>query len=499
MSVLEFIDSSVFDPVYQNDVPLVNSENIDEICRELQFAIQNQETIFVYGDYDMDGFCSAMVWKEVLSLMRAKPPVVFRYTERTHLLDRDILRQVQCTDARVVIICDTGSGLEDRHILNMLQMQGYRTIVIDHHVFVGDYGIECSNRLTFNAFEERRILGECDVSGAYASLLVAKVLCEKYMNCPLAFNAKVYALASMYSDCVDMASPLGRALYNAVAVANARGPLLFDKLNSWNYLYGRRFFSYIVAPKLNGCFRMERFDILNRALAAQDRFQMQSVVDELVAMHSEASSLTRSFVSNFERTRIGDIVLCTHTVTDETRMLHIRNFTGVVATRIAQEEKAVAIVVVKDYHHYSGSYRDYYNRDLLETFKLFGDCAGHPSAFKVAFGDLDKFKQHLNILSNQLSTQYDKPYVILSSGVISSDEDINALALYNEYMNMQPSVVISHCCNRLKVMRSTQYNKYYAVGLPTEKPLMTKRTLIEGSNVLIEPAICRGVELREME
>lgn len=499
MSVLEFLDSSVFTPVFNNDIPIINSPRIDAICQELQFAIQNEEEIFIYGDYDVDGFDSIMVWKEQLSLMRVRQPKLFRYTSRTHMLDRDILRQVQQSEARVVIICDTGSGLQDRHVLNMLRMQGYTTIVIDHHVFVGDYEIECENYLTFNSYEEKAYLGNCNISGAYASLLVIKVLCEKYMGCPVAFNSKVFALSSMYSDCVDMSSSLARALYNSVAVANAKGPLLFDRLNSWGYLYSRRFFSYIVAPKLNGCFRMERLDILNSLLNITDKFQMQTAVDRLQAAHAEASSLTKALVPEFERERIGDIVLCTHEVNEETRLLHIRNFTGVIATQIANEEKAAVIVVVKDDRYYSGSFRDYYSRDLLTTFKLFSDCAGHPPAFKVEFSDLADFKRHLCLLASQLNTEYEKPYLTLSSGIVESDADINALALYNEYMNMKPRVVISHRCTNTHLVRSTQYNKYYTVGMQTDKLVMTKRSLIDGSNILIEPAICRGVELREME
>lgn len=499
MSVLEFLDSSVFSPVYQNEVPLINSEHVDAICRELQFSIRNNEEIFLYGDYDMDGFCSVMVWKEVLSLMRATPPAIFQYTSRTHMLDRDILRQVKKTKARVIIICDTGSGYADQHVLGMLQMQGYTTIVIDHHVFIGDYQLECKNRLTFNAYEERACLGNAEVSGAYASLLVAKVLCERYMECPLAYNAKVYALGSMYSDCVDMSSDIARALYNSVAITNAAGPVFLTQLNTWGYLYGRRFFSYIVAPKLNGCFRSERLDVLNRIFAVSDKYQMATVAAELQEMHSEARSLTKALVPLFERTRYGDVVLCIHVLDDNSRALHIRNYTGVIATQIANEEKAAVVAVVKDGRYYSGSFRDFYGRDLLGTFNLFADCAGHPSAFKVEFSSLDEFKRHLTLLSAQLSTDYAKPYMILNSGVIDGEADLNALALYNEYMNMKPYVIVSHKCNHVRCVRSTNFNKYYSVGLPTDKPVMTKRSLIEGASILIEPAICRGVELREME
>lgn len=286
MAVLDFLESDVFTPVHQNEVPLINSPRIDAICKVLQFAIENREEIFLYGDYDMDGFCSVMVWKEALELLQVEKLSFFHYTSRTHSLDKDILRQVRQTSARVVIICDTGSSFADRQVLGLLEMAGYVPIVIDHHVFSGDYLYECNNYLFFNSHEEREYLENCEVSGAYASLLVAKVLCEKYMNRPLAYNAKVYALASMYADNVDMSSSLARALYASVALGKSKGPLLFSELNRWDYLFGRRFFSYIVAPKLNGCFRMERFDVLNRLLDANDRYKMQTAVDQLCDAHT---------------------------------------------------------------------------------------------------------------------------------------------------------------------------------------------------------------------
>ena len=499
MSVLEFIDSEVFNPVYQGDVPVIRNPRVDAICQELQFAIQNGETIFVYGDYDMDGLCSVMVWREALDLMRAKPPVVFKYVSRTHNLDRDIVRQVQATDARVVIICDTGSSQEDHHVLSTLQMLGYTTIVIDHHLFVGDYALECDHRLTFNAFEERAALDNCDVSGAYASLIVARVLCEKYMGCALAFNAKVFALASMYSDCVDMSSPMARALYSAVCAANVKGPTFFTALNKFNYLYGRRLFSFIVAPKINGCFRLGRLDVINRVLEAKDRFAMADVAIELDEIHGEASERSKALVPMFTRERIGDIVLCIHEVTDTTRMLNVRNFTGVVAMKIAEQEKAAVVVVVKDNRVYSGSYRDFYDRELLGTFKLFCTAGGHPAAFGLSFTSLTEFRRHLTLLSKQLSDEYEKPYITLNSGMLTSEEDFDALALYNEFMNTKPHVVVSHRVNAPKLLRSTTFNKYYDVGLPTTKPLMTKRPLIAGTSILIEPCITRGVDLREME
>lgn len=498
MSVIEYINSDVFVPVFENDIPLVPSPRIDAICRELRAAILSGEEIFIYGDYDMDGFCAVNVWVEVLKSLYNVHPKVFQYRTRMHALDKDILRQVQDSFANVVIINDTGSSQEDKQVLAMLQASGRVPVVVDHHIYQGDYVIDSESRLMFNSQEEHSLLGG-EVSGAYAALLVAKVLCEKYFMQVVPFNAKVFALASMYSDCVSMATPIARALYNSVALAKAPGPDFFVSLNKWDYYYSRRFFSYIVAPKINGCFRMERLDLLNRVFSASDRYRMRSVCMELTDMHGEASKLAQALVPKFQRERVGGIVVCTHQVTEESRALHIRNFTGVIATRISQEERALAVVVVKDGRHYEGSVRDYYSRDVLGQFQLFTQAGGHPAAFGLMFPDLQEFKRHIRLLDKHLSDEFVKPYVTLNSGLIESEEDINALALYNEYMNTEPAVEVSHVCTSVKLIRSTTYNKYYSVGLPTQLPLMTKRALIDGSPILIEPAICRGVELRERE
>lgn len=498
MSVLDFLDSDIFTTAFSGDVPLVSNARIDAICRELMYSIKNNETIFVYGDYDMDGFCCVKLWQEVLSLIGSKPPATFKYINRTHNIDGDIVRQVCATDARVVIICDTGSAVVDQTLTSILQSRGRVPIVIDHHVYEGDYIADCSYRLMFNSFEERGSLNQEEISGAYASLLVAKVLCEKFIGCALAFNAKVYALASMYSDCVDMSSSLGRALYSAVCASDAKGPVFLTALNKWDYYYGRRFFSFIVAPKLNGCFRMGRFDILNKALVASDKFQCKSIAEDLQVAHGDARVNTKMLVPEFKRFHFRGIVVCVCEVTDELRLHQVRGFTGVIASQIAQEEKSMVVVVVHDNNMYSGSYRDYYGREMLEVFSLFSTAVGHPSAFGISFSSLSEFTRYIKALSSRIDEVCEKPYIALNSGVLVDDADFAAVALYNEYMNRKPRVIVTHVCSGVKLIRSTKWNKYYSLGLNTNRPLVTSRHLLDGMKVLVEPAICRGVELREM-
>lgn len=494
MSVAEYINSDVFVPVYGNGLPELNAPSVRAICSELYFTIKANEEIFVYGDYDMDGFCCNLVWEEVLSVLYDVPVKHFQYSTRQHTVDRDILRQVGQTRARVVIICDSGSGSEDHVVVNTLCAHGYTPIVIDHHVYEGDYDKDSVMYKMYNSYEERGLLGGAEVSGAYASLLVAAVLCKNYFHRPVPFNALTYALGSMYADVVDMATAPGRALYNMVTSTKLQGPGLLIAMNPYRYGYTRRFFSFHINNRINACFRSETFSVLNRALTSRDRYVLNSITEDFKQVHVNTKRTVELLLPQFKRERFGGIVLAIHEVTDETLLLHVRNFSGLLAGRIARDEKSLAIVVIKNDGVYSGSFRDFHNRKLLDTFRVFCNADGHDQAFGLSFVNLADFRRHLMILSRQLEVSDATDFILIPSHLVQTRDDVDALALYNEYMNVQPSIQISHRCPYAKLLRSTTYRKFYNVGLPDE--VQSANPLVEGSNILIEPCITSAIELR---
>ena len=497
MTVLDYIDSDIFTPVYQNKLPMVKTSNIDAICREIFYAVKSKEQIFVYGDYDMDGFCCVKVWDEVLSSLYDVPIVPFQYSNRMHNVDQDLLNQVSRFKGHLVIICDSGSSKIDHETVSHLVLNGYLPIIIDHHNWEGDYKSDSNYTLVFNSHEERELLGGHEISGAYASLLVCNYLCDKFFKHTLSFNAMVYALASMYSDVVDLATPPGRALYNVVSMIKMPGPHFMTAMNRWGYSYCKRFFGFIVAPPINACFRTERFIPLNRALDIRDRHLLPGIVKSIQEVHNESSSLTDTFVPLFSREKFGNILLCIHDLTEDTSILHIRNFSGLIATKISREEKCMVIAVIHRGNVYEGSYRDYFSRKMLDTFKLFCDANGHDSAFGLRFISLDDFKRHLSSLSGMIDVGASKDYTTISSTLTHTDEDIQALALYNEYMNVRPRIMIAHRCPYAKLVRSTQYRKFYNVGLPYQ--VSSSSPLLDGANILVEPTISSAVELRCVE
>lgn len=493
--VLDYLDYSVFTPVCKGDLPDVKSPNAQECAREIKRAMDRNQPIFVYGDYDGDGMFSMLVFKEVLYSLKYKKVKFFQYKKRTHAIDPEILQQA--AGFPLVVICDTGSSLEDKNVLALLELQKSRVVVIDHHQCGSRYVGASGNVRFYNAYEESHLLGG-KICGAYAALLVAKYLCEELCGNQLSLPARVYALAAMYADQMDMSTPPARALYNNVSKYDQEGPALVAILNEWGYKPTRRLFSFIIAPKINACFRSEKFQPLNAIVAAPDRFSVQSAVKKLKDVHNSVSKLVEPWANSFTCENFGQITLATVEPTLEMVSMHIRNFTGLIANYLANRDKCAVITVVNENNYYRGSYRDFFDRPLLDDCALFMTKAGgHPPAFGLEFTDIENVRRHLRILSDKMQRSVSSEQLTISSSLVTTMEEVSTLALYNEYMTTRPKANIKHTCRNVKCIRSTNYSKLFKVGLPA--PVKSKRTIVEGEPILVEPCLTSRIELRLIE
>ena len=490
MSVFNYIDSSILTPVNGGQLLSITSDNVVRICKEIRYHLLTGSKIFVYGDYDMDGLCSMLVWKEQFKTLNHSNVEFFQYRRRTHAIDASILEQVRECKPACVIICDTGSSFDDQEVLSQLRSYGISVIIIDHHKFNGDYDSYAETHLIFNSHAESKALSGCTVSAAYACLLVIGELCKMIPHAVVSNNSKIFALASMYSDIVDLSSVYGRALYNNVATISLKGSALLSVLNTYNYQLGRRLFSYIIAPPINACFRSENFTPLNMLVGSEDRCQLQLAWDKAVAQHKKTAPFIKQVASSLKPIKIGGFAVCELSGTDTSLI----NYTGLLATEIAKAENMSAVVFTKSRNIYKGSFRDSQSRQYLDKFSLFCNAGGHGGAFGLTFSDKSEFLRNIKILSTiGVDCEGISPTIIPSSSVENEDE-VLAVVLYNEYMNYKPGVFIEVNCGNPALTSATKYSKEYDVGLPLV--VRSNTSLAVNSRILVEPCLCRKPELR---
>lgn len=491
MSILNYIDSSVFAPELDT-VKLFSSPNLMRIVNELYFAIRNNLHIFIYGDYDVDGFSAMQVIMETLKLLNYKNYSFYKYSKRTHKLQLDVLKQSE--NAHIVIVCDTGSSKEDSSIIAELQARHKVVLVLDHHNC--DWGYENLLYLTpaYNSYEEN----QGPMSGAATTFQAMALLCLR-LDKPISNNAKFWALASMYADNIDLAHEFGLSLYNDVAKQGRNLPPLGEILNQHNYMIGRRLFSYLISPVINSLFRGEGFSLLNTISSEYDKHCLLSLRDEAFKHKEKFDKDCTEALSRFQYEHIGsNILLAVYHLQPDDRFPLIRNFSGLIANKLAQAHKKIAIVLIHTAHAYEGSLRDYYNRKLLHDFQLFADADGHDTAFGLNVSEVSfpLFREHVTALSSALSCIPSLSFQTISSQLITTEEDVRTLALYNEYMNFRPLLYIDLLVQKCKVVRTTSFYKIYDVGLPLN--IIAKSSILPGTRIILEPCICKQVELREV-
>ncbi len=106
--------------------------DMDKAVARLRAAIEKDERVAVFGDYDVDGSCSAALMVEFLSQVTAPPRVYIpdRMTEGYGPSAQAML-QLKAEGASVVVTVDCGAGANDA--LAVARDAGLDVIILDHH------------------------------------------------------------------------------------------------------------------------------------------------------------------------------------------------------------------------------------------------------------------------------------------------------------------------------------------------------------------------------
>lgn len=120
-------------PDYSQDIhdPFL-FKDMTKACQRIYQAIEKEELITVYADYDADGVSSAVILNSVLTDLGAKVNVYLPHREREgYGLNLVAVEEIAGTGAKLIITCDCGvSNNEEVAFANTKQVD---VIITDHH------------------------------------------------------------------------------------------------------------------------------------------------------------------------------------------------------------------------------------------------------------------------------------------------------------------------------------------------------------------------------
>jgi single-stranded-DNA-specific exonuclease len=111
--------------------------SMDKAVERLARAVREQETVFIHGDYDVDGICSTTILTRVIRWLGGKAtPFIPRRIEDGYDLSNAGVEAAFAAGAKVVVTCDCGTGAIGP--IARLCQSGVDVIVTDHHLPSGE-------------------------------------------------------------------------------------------------------------------------------------------------------------------------------------------------------------------------------------------------------------------------------------------------------------------------------------------------------------------------
>lgn len=112
----------------------IDKKQLDKAAARIKQAIENEEKIIVYGDYDVDGICATAILWETLDALgaRAMPYIPSRFTEG-YGLSRIGLENLKIQIPNVQLVITVDSGIVAYEGIAYAQSLGIDVIITDHH------------------------------------------------------------------------------------------------------------------------------------------------------------------------------------------------------------------------------------------------------------------------------------------------------------------------------------------------------------------------------
>ena len=124
----DFLNPLAHQPASPNLLP-----DIEIASERIQKAIQQQEMILIWGDFDVDGITGTSIFMEALQTLGAKVSYYLpsRHEEGHGLNSASLMRLVSSRQVKVLITTDCGTG--NFKEISLLKNLGVDVIVSDHH------------------------------------------------------------------------------------------------------------------------------------------------------------------------------------------------------------------------------------------------------------------------------------------------------------------------------------------------------------------------------
>ena len=395
--IAKFLNPQITD---MHDPYLFN--NMDKVVSRIKKAIDNNESVLIFGDYDVDGITSSYILLDYFKSVGLNVNTFLpnRYSDG-YGLTRDAVDYVLKTfEPTLIITVDCGiSGYEE---VEYIKSKGVDIIVTDHH--------DCPEILPKCLVIDAKIPNQRypfrELCGAGVALKVVEALAGrdialKYLPvCAIATVSDIVPLVDENRVIVKMGLDKPMSAYPDGLVALAKELKLSNKLTSQEV-------SFKLAPKLNAAGRMGDANHSLRLYIERDKNEIKKLITKLLDYNTERQDLCNIVYADCIA-ELKKVNLANQKVIVLAKKNWSIGILGIVAARIAEEFNRPTFLLGEEGGFFKGSCRSIEGMNIHELLTKLSDIltsfGGHTMAagMTIAIDKIDEFRDRLNTLVNQM-------------------------------------------------------------------------------------------------
>ena len=420
--------------------------DMDKAVARIGEALENNEKIAIYGDYDVDGMTSSALL--ALWLRSKSADFEIYIPERIgegYGLNTAALDTLKSHNVSLVITVDCGITAHDEALY--AKGLGLSLVITDHHECRGD--LPCADAVV----DPKR--QDC----GYPNKALAGVGVAFKLVCALEGNADPYEMLERYGDLVAIGTvadvmPLegeNRELIRRglLVLGDSRRPgivRLLQEVCTQPCRVTAATVGFVLAPRLNAAGRMRQTELAVNLLLTESDEEAEMLTMELCRLNSERRSHEQDVFEQATELLQGG-------VPEEPIILARRGWyqgvTGIVASKMAERYRVPAIIIsIDDEGMGRGSCRSFGGFPLYQAVltcaDILKDYGGHELAVGVTVpeGNIEEFKRRLTAYYRQSACVGAVPALKLDFEVVKPEllsvENLKALEKLEPFGNGNP-------------------------------------------------------------
>lgn len=429
-------------PEYENGVDPFSLYSIEKAVSRIKKAINNQEKILIYGDYDVDGVTASTAMEQTLILAGIDPNdleimLPDRFADGYGMSPKLVSR---AKDHQVALVITVDCGSRNHAIIDELNALKIDTIITDHHETNNDMPESIAVINPHRKDHPTEILQ--NLAGVGVVFKLAEALEKEGLIRPgqEKWLLDLVLLGTICDSMLLTGENRRLGFYGIKVLKKTQRPGLVELMVKAGVKnLNAESIGFQIGPRLNAAGRLETADLSLNLLRSKTAIEAAPLVEKLEQLNKKRKTEQLTAIKEIEKRGIKD-----DAVIVETGHWH-EGILGIVAGRLVEEYQKPAFVLTElENHIFKGSGRSFGDFNLADALSHLQDSiisgGGHAGAagVKLEGKNLYRFREQINQFYQDLHLTGQKKYFESCADLDLEDFSELNLSFLDELKQLEP-------------------------------------------------------------